>query len=379
MARVLEANYPRDPSATLAHIRRLVRPGNLPEHLRPAETNTASPRTIYLVIPAPLPPREDVERVFSPYAPASPPKDGQEDSPRPLNIRTVPIPMQPPLTKKQAEEWTRTLWPVTFNAAFRPASYSTPPHILAETKASVESHAGLYLSLAKVMGEEARSSKRGRGIGAVVVDPQIMAANHDEPLAAVVAAAGDARFCPDTPLRGNPISETDAPYDLNEEARPDYHALMRAVSMVSNKRLRMNNSSSSDASDSASAPQSQPSSPAPTMFPSLTSLESHFFEPSNLVEVSQGGYLCNSLDIYITHEPCVCCAMGMLLSRFRTIIVCNDGMRRGTGMSSLDAIKGYGLHWREELNWRAIGFEFITASGEHSADSNEADHVDFHA
>lgn len=69
--------------------------------------------------------------------------------------------------------------------------------------------------------------------------------------------------------------------------------------------------------------------------------------------------------------------MGMLLSRIRAIIVHQDGMRRGdTTSSSLDAVNGYGLHWREELNWRAMGFEFIETRSNTTDYDQDRDKVD---
>lgn len=98
---------------------------------------------------------------------------------------------------------------------------------------------------------------------------------------------------------------------------------------------------------------------------------------------SQGGYLCTDLDVYLSHEPCLCCSMGMLLSRFRSVIFPRSGRLESGGLSSepavgpvvderdqgteadVSAVDGqdgrgyYGLHWRKELNWRALGFEFV--------------------
>ncbi|OQE46064.1 hypothetical protein PENCOP_c001G05610 [Penicillium coprophilum] len=102
---------------------------------------------------------------------------------------------------------------------------------------------------------------------------------------------------------------------------------------------------------------------------------------------SQGGYLCTDLDVYLTHEPCLCCSMGMLLSRFRSVIFPRRGRLDSGGLSSEPAVgpvadevdqaakadasavdkqderRYYGLHWRKELNWRALGFEFVENGG----------------
>ncbi|KAJ5576369.1 hypothetical protein N7535_003295 [Penicillium sp. DV-2018c] len=100
---------------------------------------------------------------------------------------------------------------------------------------------------------------------------------------------------------------------------------------------------------------------------------------------SQGGYLCTDLDVYLSHEPCLCCSMGILLSRFRAVIFPRRGRLVSGGLASEpvitpvadefgDAVSSsagasvgdglgereyYGLHWRKELNWRALGFEFV--------------------
>ncbi|KAJ5794394.1 hypothetical protein N7457_000993 [Penicillium paradoxum] len=98
---------------------------------------------------------------------------------------------------------------------------------------------------------------------------------------------------------------------------------------------------------------------------------------------SQGGYLCTDLDVYLSHEPCLCCSMGLLLSRFRAVIFPRRGRLKSGGLASEPVVapvvdelgqaasagtcivdgqherEYYGLHWRKELNWRALGFEFV--------------------
>lgn len=116
---------------------------------------------------------------------------------------------------------------------------------------------------------------------------------------------------------------------------------------------------------------------------------------------SQGGYLCTDLDIYLSHEPCLCCSMGMLLSRFRAVIFPRRGRMASGGLASepivapftdeLDQAASagtppvdenhkrqyYGLHWRKELNWRALGFEFVEDEDGETCD--EAQMPVFHA
>ncbi|CAG8341471.1 unnamed protein product [Penicillium nalgiovense] len=116
---------------------------------------------------------------------------------------------------------------------------------------------------------------------------------------------------------------------------------------------------------------------------------------------SKGGYLCTDLDVYLSHEPCLCCSMGMLLSRFRSVIFPRRGRLESGGLSSEPVVgpvadeleqaaeadasavdrqdeRGYyGLHWRKELNWRALGFEFVE-DGDVDVES-EAEMPVFHA
>jgi len=65
----------------------------------------------------------------------------------------------------------------------------------------------------------------------------------------------------------------------------------------------------------------------------------------------------------VTHEPCVCCGMGMIHSRFRSCVL----GREMPGSGGLSAEKGanrlgYGLFWRRELNWRVMTFQHTGAA-----------------
>lgn len=117
---------------------------------------------------------------------------------------------------------------------------------------------------------------------------------------------------------------------------------------------------------------------------------------------SQGGYLCTDLDVYLSHEPCLCCSMGILLSRFRAVIFPRSGRMETGGLATEPVVSAtpagddvgqernaeenttersdermyYGLHWRKELNWRALGFEFVE---DEKGDTKEGESVHFHA
>ncbi|KAJ5710516.1 hypothetical protein N7488_004672 [Penicillium malachiteum] len=140
------------------------------------------------------------------------------------------------------------------------------------------------------------------------------------------------------------------------------------------------------------ATNTDPSIPVPEIEPASTSEGS----TSRIRTRSQGGYLCTDLDIYISHEPCLCCSMGILLSRFRAVIFPRSGRMKSGGLASEPVISPvlddeqqeeeqeqeaderlyYGLHWRKELNWRALGFEFVEEGHE---DVEDQDGVVFNA
>lgn len=235
-------------------------------------------------------------------------------------------------------------------------------------KASIYPRAGFFLALAKEVANETVQSGRGRGVGVVIVDPELTVGKPDDTndlLNAVVAVSGDTRWWKASLEHEHEHGHEhehkqhqEKEYSIDDEAGPESHAVMRGISMVSRKRIALNRPVADEVEEEVSAPEEVESAPL-----SSTSLESHFFQLPNLLKSSKGGYLCTGLDLYITHEPCICCSMGMLLSRFRSITVLSSGMRRSAESNALDAVNGYGLHWREELNWRAIGFEFFESGG----------------
>lgn len=94
--------------------------------------------------------------------------------------------------------------------------------------------------------------------------------------------------------------------------------------------------------------------------------------------------------------------MGILLSRFRAVIFPRQGRMKSGGISSEPVIAPiavhngdnhqqnghshrrptpdrlyYGLHWRKELNWRALGFEFV--EDEECVGKSAGSDVVFHA
>ncbi|HDY9693966.1 TPA: hypothetical protein RRO37_004285, partial [Escherichia coli BL21] len=76
---------------------------------------------------------------------------------------------------------------------------------------------------------------------------------------------------------------------------------------------------------------------------------------------NKDGYLCHGLELYVTHEPCVSCSMGILHSRMGKAVFATH-MPRSGGLSSDDRPdgggRGLGLFWRRELNWSLMAWEW---------------------
>lgn len=365
------------------------------------------PVTIFVLIPPPLPEEEHLRTLLAPFVPSPPSNQQPYDSEVKMSIpiHRVTIPLQPPFNTHQAETWSKTYWPTSFNAASPRGMIAPPPKILSVTQTSIAPKAGYYLSLAGEVAREARRMGRGRGIGVVIVDPAIAASSNDrgrphgpeEADNGVVAVAGDARYC--APGILDREDSKGSGYDADCEGGPEFHAIMRAVEMVATRRRDDKVATTTESS-------------ATIRNTSLTPLESHYLcRPASSLQYTStpetatntgrilsraaGGYLCTDLDIYITHEPCLACSMGMLLSRFRAITFPRRGRLVTGGLASMEVPqplstgepeisedtngnenKGehdnedegkstrerethYGLHWRKELNWRAMCFEFV--------------------
>lgn len=343
-----------------------------------------------------------------------------------------------------------------------------PPSILNSTRESIQPRAGRYLALARKIAQEAINSGRGRGVGAVIVDPEIEIEDDSDWMNGIVAVAEDARYArreggapslweSSTTTNGPEPNPASKKYDADLEGGPELHAMMRGIDMVASRR-RVEDFKDTPAELSSSSP-----SLSSSLAPELTPLERHFLyappavsrsstqtqahtqeqergqnrkrkheqeqegeapksssppcisdsntqptttstSTSRILPRSQGGYLCTGLDVYITHEPCLSCCMGMLLSRFRAVIFPRRGRMAMGGLASEPVVSPvpdsddgegerptagtgtgenvpeekkseteakaegekeegernyYGLHWRKELNWRALGFEFV--------------------
>lgn len=362
MYRILKDIVPdNDKQRTPAYfLRRLVTSPHLPDHLR-QNVQQDNCSTVHLLIPPPLPPVADVIVTFLAA------EIEFEQAPA---VRTIQIPLDPPTTSEQAVLWSKNYWPCIFNPASQAQQKAPPLHVLRTVQTELNKEAVLesYFGLAHVAAAESVQSHAGREVGAVVIDPV-----KEE----VIAVAGDARWFGLTadPANGD-IHSRQFP-----DGRPEHHALMRAIAMVS--RIEEHRRSG----DKILPHAMDQNDDSDLRGRSITPIEKLYADTN--VEVSgptqrfvklpkpqsaerPDAYLCNGLDVYLTHEPCVACSMAMIHSRIRTCIF----QRRMPGTGGLcaekdDAGLGYGLFWRKELNWRVLTFQYFPAGADPDGSNGE--------
>lgn len=381
---IVKPIFPTDRSLSLAHLRRVVSLSHLPLDLKwRRDYDSNGLQTVFLLLPNSTVPWFKIAETFATYV----------DEPGLPRCFNQVVPRHAPLSMEQANLWSERYWPTSFNPAAQLLQDAPPLNQLRRTQAELDTASATeYLQMARNAGEEARLKGYGRGAGAVVVNPKTQQ---------VVAVAGDGRWWTDE-------KTTSANPDLSDaEGRPEHHCLMRVVAMVANKELRRRLRAGSHTRFAATCTESlagepltdienvyseavnsplvlSPASthPASPTLASASSPMSPFFPlptspttsnenlalslSSSLSSLSlrsftskSEGYLCSGLDLYLTHEPCVSCAMAMIHSRFRACIF----EKRMLGSGALTAKDhpnslGYGLFWRRELNWRVITFHY---------------------
>lgn len=254
------------------------------------------------------------------------------------HVRVIPVPLYPPSSEMQAKDWSRKYWPTVYKGG---NPFGPHPVLVTRALEDVRSRAAKCMSLARRAGEEVSLAAKGEPIGAVIVN------RSGGEGAFVAVAAGDARW--------HYIEKAEEPGNGNVTA----HAVMRAIGMIARKRrtpLHKGLTGESDFEESdfdADRP--------------LTLLELDVYTTST---VASDGYLCLDLELYVTHEPCVMCSMAILHSRFSKVIFGQRMLRTGglttesqndcnSDIKSADQGLGYGLFWRQELNWRYLAWQWV--------------------
>ncbi|KAI8630866.1 hypothetical protein F5Y19DRAFT_426753 [Xylariaceae sp. FL1651] len=402
-----------DAAKNLPHLRRCSKPVDLPPHLKSQFMNEGNGRAIHtgksnwlyiLLGPKDEMPYDELVRGLASV-------DGIRDD---IFIGTIPVPLLAPTSQVQANLWSQQFWQTVYR---KNNPLGPHPSSICRTTSVVARDASVWMTLAHQVARKSRDAGLGEPIGAVIIkrttpgkseatkntatklDTADTDANeggqsvpepgtHDisenfvgheshelgnndtnedtagsdtsgpefeaKETTQIVALAGDARWYQQekTGRTGNPMG----------------HAALRAISMVAQKLVRTED-----------RPQSTPAIMEFEAFQDRPVLDDEqvVFEAEH---PCPDGYLCHDLELYLTHEPCVMCAMAILHSRMGRIVF-RHRMPLTGGMSSEDrghnacgtsvcengpcgGGRGLGLHWRKELNWSMLGWEWETDSVE---------------
>ena len=260
-----------------------------------------------------------------------------DDTHNRLQALTIRIPLLPPTSEEQAQDWSKKYWPTVYkkNNPFGPH-----PSIISRTEEEIRSSVGDSMELASFAGNESSVAQRGEPVGAVIVDRTTPTGTTP------VVVAGDARW------HNSGQAIVGGPGNIMA------HAVMRAIGLVARKRRELlvaehHSANEPDCSDKFAEEL-------------LTDLERELYSKNAL---APGGYLCLGLELYITHEPCVMCSMAILHSRFGKVVFGERLPRTGGISADLDADTGnsetreqglgYGLFWRPELNWKLLAWQWV--------------------
>ena len=291
----------------LQHLRRFVKPQALPEPLE--LTLKDKPSNLYfLVCRTNIISLQGLEDILSGYISTNAPK-------LETCIHHISIPLQPPNSEDQARAWSRQFWPTVYK---RSNLLGPQPAFVERAQEEISKQASHSMSLAWAVALEGKAAGLGETVGAVVISE-----------GGPVVVAVDGRYAPNAVSTGNDSTSKKGDNSLA-------HSVLRAIGLIAQKRQSQ--------SQEPRTSRANPSFKDYTMTP----LEDHFFQASVLPE---NGYLCVDLDIYLTHEPCIMCSMALLHSRFRRVIF-EKSMPKTGGLHSTD--DGYGLWWRDELNWKML-------------------------
>lgn len=310
-----------------------------------------------LVCPVSVIPQEELTNLLSNQSPFL------EDQTRP-KIAQVTVPSMAPISPEQAQQWSAQYWPTVYR---KMNPYGPHPAMVAREEQEMISRPSIpeYMEMAHMAAVEAEESGTGVGVGCVVVE------RRDDGPDQIVAVAGDARYC-GTTCGGEAEPSPDARAHPNIAA----HSVMRAIGMIARKRVRMASRAPTPTQDDEDRPirlkpvthvDEAPESIASALvdYP-LTEAEEDVYRRDNLIP---SGYLCVKLEVYLTHEPCLMCSMAIVHSRFARCVFGTKMPK--TGGLAADSGLGYGLFWRQELNWRLLCWEYNNRSAIEGAQWNE--------
>ncbi|KAI0181377.1 hypothetical protein GGR52DRAFT_33113 [Hypoxylon sp. FL1284] len=417
-----------DTAKNLPHLRRCVKPGDLPLHLKTQFMNEGNGRQVHfgksnwlyiLMGPKDDIPYEELVRRLSNI-------DGIRDD---IFVGVIPVPLLAPTSQMLASVWSAQFWQTIYR---KNNPLGPHPSTITRFENYVAKDASIWMSLAHQIADKSHKAGLGEPVGAVIIKRTIpgksggaktvVKPNAVESDSAsdcvrtdpndcnldVQSTGGDMESMPsaeaeyygdvkqsdvdasNAEAQGEDAAKQDIPTKESTEivaiagdarwhqqvkcegsnGNPLAHAALRAISMVAQKLVRAEN-----------RPKSEPQI-----------MEFESFQDKPLLSEEQlvygtdhpspDGYLCHELELYMTHEPCIMCAMAILHSRMGRIVF-QHRMPLTGGMCAedrgYDACKasgacdhdgnhgggqGLGLFYRKELNWSMLGWEWEASEPE---------------
>jgi tRNA-specific adenosine deaminase 3 len=223
--------------------------------------------------------------------------------------------------------------------------------------------------MARRVAKESGCTGVGVDVGAVIVE-RLESTKRPR----IVAVAGDARHS--GLIQNAQEPQNKAPH---QECAGNVmgHAALRAIAIVAQKRRILAQLSDSavpheengilDSTLLQSEPESFASRP-------LSDTENQYLTAAD--NLLPSGYLCLDLEIYLTHEPCVMCAMAILHSRFNRVVFEKQMPKTGALSAEGDSL-GHGLFWRDQLNWKFLVWQWKPFSEDNTED--DFSELDLHA
>jgi tRNA-specific adenosine deaminase 3 len=317
---IIRRIIPNDGGLDLQHLRRFVRYGDLPHHVRTSISaskslvianaeNDASEELFLMVGSIECVSEETLIEELSSIC-------------SPVSVWLIQVPLLAPTSHEQAARWTSQYWPTVYKKS---NPFGPHPSIVSRAEEEINKDIEKWMALATETAREARITNTGEEIGVVIVSRR-------NGTARPVAIAGDARWLD---------------WHHSSLGNVTAHATLRAIAMVAEGLRDTEEGKEGSANAIISA--------------DTDIFRDHACRPTEQCRqsVDGDGYLCHGLEIYCTHEPCVMCSMAIVHSRFARVV-----FRRRmphTGGLCADGELGHGLFWRKELNWTLLAWNWSSA------------------
>ncbi|KAI5854185.1 cytidine deaminase-like protein [Tricharina praecox] len=321
------------PGNELQHLRRLSKPAYLPPNVAanlPPPGFPPEQSLLYILICQTD--KASIQQIVEIVAKTSPfqRKHGRPITPKPV-VSVITVPANLPTSPEQCTDWSKKYWPTVYK---RGNPFGPHPALVENTVVKL-TRADEYMALARKVAQEVGEAGVGYACGGVVVDPET---------GDVIAAAGDGRLRKSDMGWCNPLS----------------HAVQRLVEMVAQKRLKRGEVVSPNNPITALTDTER-------VYLNTESMETLDGQRRNGVEnaAEVGGtrdnssYLCHNMHVYLTHEPCVMCAMALLHSRIGLVVFQHRMIHTGALVAKIDEGLGLGLFWRPDMNWKYLAWQWM--------------------